>query len=194
MPRSTLPVYVAARGHKMLEMAGAHADGVMLASHASSAGLHRAMQIVDQGCRQAGRTIDELALFTRIDLALDEDRSAARRMVRPAIASFLTASYPDRNFEEAAGLQVPAELEAICRQRDDDLAITAGHLVPEEFIDAFTWAGTPAEVAHQVTSSVDLGISNITYVPQPSSSQSVFRTIEQFATQVVPRVRALLGS
>lgn len=191
--RSHLPIYVAARGHKMLEVAGEWSDGVMVATHATPAGLQTGLSPVEIGCRRASRTCDTLPIFTRVDLSLDDDANAARERVRPAIAQFLTASYPDRRFVNAVGLEVPAALEQICSKRDDDLARRSGHLVPDPFIDAFTWAGTAAQIAEKIAAVVDYGIPNITFVPQPSAGAEAVRIIKAFAVEVMPRIRVLIG-
>lgn len=191
--RSNLPIYLAARGHKMLELAGELCDGVMVATHATSIGLQNGLTWVDKGLERAGRDRHSLSIFTRVDTSLDQDTRVARERVRPAIAQFLTASYPDRRFVDAVGLQVPEALEQVCRQRDDDLARRSGHLVPDDFIDAFTWAGTPEQVAEKIAQIVDRGISNITFVPQPSQGDEAIKIITTFAKQVVPRVCSIVG-
>ena len=190
--RPDLPIYVAARGHRMLEMSGATADGVMVATHATPRGLKSALSLVDKGCQSVGRTWKDIPILTRVDVSINSDADLARRGVRPAVSSFLTASYPDRSFLHGLGLAVPERLERICRQQNDGIALDAANLVPEEFLDAFTWAGTPSEVAEKVASVVDMGIRHITYVPYPSDGHTVSSTIESFAKEVMPRARALL--
>ena len=190
--RPDLPIYVAARGHRMLEMSGARADGVMVATHATPRGLKSALSIVDKGCRSVGRTWKDIPIFTRVDVSISEDPDLARRGVRPAVSSFLTASYPDRSFLHGLGLAVPEQLERICRQQNDGIALDAGNLVPEEFLDAFTWAGTPSEVAEKVASVVDMGIRHITYVPYPSEGHTIASTMQSFAKEVMPRAQALM--
>lgn len=190
--RPDLPIYVAARGYRMLEMSGATADGVMVATHATPSGLKSALSIVDKGCQSVGRTWKEIPILTRVDVSINADPDLARRGVRRAVSSFLTASYPDRSFLRGLGMVVPERLERICRQQDDKFALEAGHLVPEEFLDAFTWAGTPSEVAVKVASVLDMGIRHITYVPYPSEGHTIASTMQSFAKEVMPRARALM--
>ena len=67
------------------------------------------------------------------------------------IAFLLWSSYPNRDFVAQLGMAVPADLEAMIAKRDYELMFEAGPLVPEEFVDAFAWAGTPEEVAAKIT-------------------------------------------
>ena len=74
------------------------------------------------------------------------------------IAFLLWSSYPNRDFVTQLGMEVPAELEALIARRDYELMFEAGPLVPEEFVDAFAWAGTPEEVAAKITRIAEMGI------------------------------------
>ena len=63
-------------------------------------------------------------------------------------------------------MEVPADLEAMIAKRDYELMFKAGPLVPEEFVDAFAWAGTPEEVAAKITRIAEIGIRRFgTWVP-----------------------------
>ena len=43
----------------------------------------------------------------------------------------------------------------ICRTKDLRLAWWSGHLVPDEIVDAFTWAGTPDDVAGRIAAAIE---------------------------------------
>src|SRR5262249_49688428 len=117
----------------------------------------------------------------------------ARDAAKPMIAGFLMASYPDRGFVKQMGLAVPDELEAVVSQKNEAKTASAWHLVPDDFVEAFTWAGTPDEVARQVAEIVKLGITRITFLPQPPPGQGVEPIMRAWMDEVVPRVRRLLG-
>jgi 5,10-methylenetetrahydromethanopterin reductase len=191
--RSDLPIYVATRGDRVLQMAGEHADGVMIATYATPIGIKRGIELVDKGCRKAGRSWEDIPILARVDVCVNADRELARNAVRPMISLFLMASYPDRRFVHSLGLEVPEELEDICVQKNEELSRDAGHLVTDELVDAFTWAGTPEDVAHMVAQVVDVGVDNITFLPHPLCGESPAGIIKDFSQEVMPRVRALLG-
>ena len=106
------------------------------------------------------------------------------------VARLLAASYPDRSFVHAAGVEVPAELESIAARRDREAASAAAHLVPDSLLDAFTWTGTAEEVAKKVAAVADLGINRVTFMPHPPPGDAVEKGIRAFATEVLPRVAA----
>ena len=192
--RSDLPIYVATRGDKMLQLSGQVADGVMVATYARPNGIQRALDLVDEGGMKVGRTWKDMPIISRVDACVHPDRDVARNAVRPMISMLLMGSYPDKNFVTSLGLEMPPELENICRQKNELLSIQNGHLVPEEFVDAFAWAGTPDDVAAQVAAVADMGIDHITYLPHPPQGEGFEPNLTRFAKEVMPRVKALLGN
>jgi 5,10-methylenetetrahydromethanopterin reductase len=191
--RATLPIYIASRGDRVLELAGEVADGVMVATYAEPRGIRHALEQVDSGARRRGLAWKDLAVSSRVDGWVDVDGGRARAAVRPMVARMLAASYPDRSFVHASGLQVPAPLEAILSKRNREAATAAAYLVPDELVNAFTWAGTPDEVASKIAAVVDLGIERITFMPHPPSDQDFEGGVRTLMSDVIPRVSALLG-
>ena len=140
----------------------------------------------------AGETVSfegEIVRLNGVRLAF-----AARPNIPIYVASrgdrVLAASYPDRSFVHAAGVEVPAELESIAARRDREAASAAAHLVPDSLLDAFTWTGTAEEVAKKVAAVADLGINRVTFMPHPPPGDAVEKGIRAFATEVLPRVAA----
>lgn len=191
--RPNLPIYVATRGDKMLQLSGEMADGVMVATYAAPKGIQRALNLIDKGGKKAGRTWKEMPIISRVDACVHPDREVARNAVRPMISMLLMGSYPDRNFVHSLGLEIPEDLEAICRQKNELLSIQSGHLVPDDFVDAFAWAGTAEEVAQMVAAVVDMGIDQITYLPHPPEGEGFEPNVTRFAEEVMPRVMALVS-
>jgi 5,10-methylenetetrahydromethanopterin reductase len=191
--RADIPIWIASRGERMLELAGRIADGVMVGTIARAADIAWAVARIRAGATSAGRSLDELTVSARVDVVVDDDRGAARDALRSFVAGVLSASYPDRGFVERAGLDVPPELEEVCRKKDLRLAWGSGHLVPDEFVDAFTWAGTPDDVAGRVAAAIDVGVDNVTVVFHRSAGAPSAQLLA-FANSVVPRVNALHGA
>jgi len=191
--RRDLPIWVATRGDRMYELAGRVADGVMIATYATPPGVRHALGLIERGARAAGRTMKDLTLLTRVDVSVGSSSKEARDAVKPMIAMFLMGSYPDQQFIRHSGLQVPDELLEVMKAKNEALSLASGHLVPEEFVDAFAWAGTPDEVARQVAAVVSLGIPNICIMPHPPRGQPVEPIMRSFMEDVMPRVRRLVG-
>lgn len=191
--RSDIPIVLATRGNRMLELGGRHADQVMIATFAQPRGVNYALNLVKRGAESVGRKLDESKLISRVDMCVWPDSRVARDAVKPMIAGFLMSSYPDRGFVHQMGLEVPEELEAILREKNEARAYGAWQLVPDEFVEAFTWAGTPDEVAHQVAEIVKMGITQITVLPQPPRGHGVEPIMRAWMEEVVPRVKRLVG-
>jgi 5,10-methylenetetrahydromethanopterin reductase len=189
--RPDIPIWVASRGERVLELGGHIADGVMIGTIARPQDIAWAIERVRAGAASAPRSLDGLTVSTRVDVVVDADRAAARDALRSFVAGVLSASYPDRGFVERAGLTLPAELEVVCRTKDLRLAWGSAHLVPDDVVDVLTWAGTPDDVAERIAATVDLGVGNITVVFHRSAG-STARQALGFAESVVPRVNALL--
>ena len=187
-PRSDIPVVIATRGPAVLRLAGEIADGVMIATMATPEGVGTAMDYVRQGIDKAGRNPEDVEIISRVDTCVDRDREKARAGVKQMIAFLLWSSYPNRDFVSQVGLEVPPELEAMIAKRDYELMFKAGPLVPEEFVDAFAWAGTPEEVAAKISRIAEIGIHRFgvwVLAPPDGGIESV---IELIAGEVVPRV------
>ena len=122
----------------------------MIATYAEPVGIRHALAMVEKGARRSARKLEDLTIISRVDACISEDRQAAYEAVKPMVGVFLWTSYPDRKFVHQVGLQVPDELEAIIAQRDYNLMAPNAHLIPNEFVDKFCWAGTAEEVALKV--------------------------------------------
>ena len=191
--RPDIPIIIATRGNLVLQLAGEIADGVMIATYAEPQGLAHALDMVQKGARKAGRSLDDLTLISRVDACISQDRRAAYDAVKPMAGVFLWTSYPDRQFVERVGLQVPDEVEEIIAKRDYNLMVENAHLIPDEFVDKFCWAGTPEEVAQKVAAVVQMGIHNITFLPHPPRSGTIYETVREFALTVKPMVQDIIG-
>lgn len=191
--RPDIPVILASRGDRILQLAGEIADGAMVATYATAAGLGHGLEMVHEGKRRSEDPERPFRMMARVDVAIDEDERVARDAVRPMIAMMVMASYPDSAFVRHAGLELTPELEQMCQQKDEALALASGHLVPDEFVRSFAWTGSPESVATQIAEATEVGYSEVVILPQPLNDGSI-DTIRRFATEVVPRIRSLTGS
>jgi len=192
-PRQGIPIYIASRGDLVLRAAGEVADGVMIATYAEPVGIRHGLDRVAEGARRAGRRLEDLTIFSRCDTCVSEDRKRAYDSIRNNVAIFLWTSYPDRKFVHRVGLEVPPALEEILAKRDYEMMLDHAYMVPDEFVDKLTWAGTPDEVAEKIARVVDMGIDNITIAPAPLKGGTIRDTVVACGEQVKPRVKALLS-
>ena len=106
-----VPIYIAALGPQMIELAGELADGVLL-NWAAPSYLERAMEHLDIGAARAGRDLNEITVACYIRVAVTPDRNMVRTPLKQQILRYCGMDYY-RNFFAQTGF--PDEAEAISR-------------------------------------------------------------------------------
>jgi 5,10-methylenetetrahydromethanopterin reductase len=158
-----IPVLIAARGPRMLELAGEIADIVHLASlflgaEARADDLAR----VRAGASRGGRAPGSYELDISVTVSASHDRDSARRAaLRNAAQSTLWYAGEDqygkqRPWDVPRGYAVPrATVERLAAEwdmwRDPDLPPALGALIGDDVLDQFTVWGTPAECARRLS-------------------------------------------
>jgi alkanesulfonate monooxygenase SsuD/methylene tetrahydromethanopterin reductase-like flavin-dependent oxidoreductase (luciferase family) len=164
----------------------------MIGTVATPTSILQALDRIRAGAASAHRSVADVTVSVRVDVSVDDDPRVARDRLRGFVAGILSASHPDRGFIENAGVEVPAELEAICSTKDLRLAWQSGHLVPDELVDALAWAGTASGVAECVAAAIEVGVDNVTLMFHPQAGVPA-EQLDRFARDVIPRVAALRG-
>ena len=186
---SAVPIYVAARGRRMLAAAGRVADGVIMAPFASARAVAHAARIVREAAGSAGRPAPRIV--ARIDFCVGATAREAREAVRYFVALPVWVSYPDLTYAEATGVALSAELRDLVARRDYRDIAAAGALLPEEMIDHFAIAGTEADVAARVAELLPL-VDDLIVHPVASPAASVDEVI-RIVARVWHRVTAEEG-
>jgi 5,10-methylenetetrahydromethanopterin reductase len=190
-PPAGIELWIATRGRRTLEVAGAVADGAIIATYADPAGVAGALERVRRGAERAGRDPSQVRAMSRVDTCVHPDPALAREGCRLMVAKLLWSSYPDRAFVEQAGVEVPAELEELIALRDYDALHGREDLVPDELVDAFCWAGTPAQVAARVREIVDAtGVGDVGFWLLKAPGQTLEEAVALLAAEVVPALTA----
>ncbi len=176
----------------VLEVSGEVADGVMIATYANPDNVGYAISMVRKGLSKAGRNLNDIEVFSRVDTCISNNPRVAIDAVKPSIGILLWTSYPDRKFVTRAGLKVPNELEEIISKRDYNLVINNAHLIPDDFVEKFSWTGTSENVARNVAQIARMGINNIVFLPHASRESPSIETVRVFAKEVKPMVEKML--
>ncbi len=180
---SRMPVYVGAVNAKMLQAAGAWADGVELGAIVSPGYARWAWQQVAVGARSAGRDPAGLDLASNVLVSVDHDAQAARDAVRRVLAYYL-------HRVEAVVLSTSgAEPERIERVRQavfDQGVEAGGALLDDQLIDTFAAAGAPEHVARRLQDFAAAGLRGMLawHVIGPDR----MRSLRLLAEDVWPRV------
>ena len=195
-PRGDLPIYVASQRAAGCRVAGRLADGAIMQGALADPLVRFFRDSVHGAARETGRDPARVALVSRLNVCVADDRAAARDVMRPTLARSLSAQRRDFFTFRTAGLTLPAGL------RDKVLALPYTHdpaplravapEVPDEFVDAVTLTGPPEAIAPEVVRLTRSGITEVVVYPLAVDGR-IEATVERFQGEVMPRVRAELG-
>ncbi|AWT53406.1 LLM class flavin-dependent oxidoreductase [Mycolicibacterium smegmatis] len=178
-----IPIYIAASAPKILRMSGRIADGVIVLVGTAPHFIEAALETIAAGAAESGRTLDDLHIVLWTPTAIDDDRTKARDLVRAHVSRVAIRPLPAK---------VAPELEeAIDRIRKsynyyEHMNTEASHadLVPDELVDLFALAGTPAECGQRLKEIEALGVDQVSIVPFVRPGESRAPTIRTFAELV----------
>ncbi len=145
-----IPIMIGATGDKMMELSGEIADGVVLNYCVPPEYNDRALEMIDQGARKSGRTLEDIDRPQLVVCSVDYDRERAIDTTRGLLTQYL-AQQP--HIAKASGVspEVVAEIQSILGWPATKEQIEqAKHLVPEELIHRITASGTPDEARSKV--------------------------------------------
>jgi 5,10-methylenetetrahydromethanopterin reductase len=148
-PRA-VPIMIGATGDQMMEMTGEIADGVVLNYCVSPDYNEKALELLAQGAKKAGRNLDDLDRPQLIVCSVDHDHNKAIDTTRGLLTQYL-AQQP--HIAKASGVadEVVHEIQAILGWPATHAQIErAKHLVPEDLIHRITASGTPDEARAKV--------------------------------------------
>jgi 5,10-methylenetetrahydromethanopterin reductase len=151
----SVPIYLAARGPRMLELAGELADGVITHGLASEH-IDFVRVRIGVGARRGGRPSTSCEICLMLDVELDDDSDAAVERLRPRCTVMVGGSYAEQMIP-IYGLD-PAEVipvkEAVSR---GDLAGATALLTPE-MVRSFGVAGPDEDLAKALLSLEASGV------------------------------------
>lgn len=189
---ASIPVYLAGRGPKILELAGELADGVLVATFLDGPLLEASLARVAAG---EARRVSSLAPLRRISwvyVSVDDDREAARHAVRRGIAVAIWGSRP---IIEELGVPLPPALRQLMDERaysiEPETIGLAAALIPEDLIDQCSIAGPPAECAARLHNLSARGFDEAAcwLFETPGVPQGAM--VNRLADEVVPILRSL---
>jgi 5,10-methylenetetrahydromethanopterin reductase len=160
--RRDIPVLIAARGKKMLELAGELADIVHLASFFVNVGHHRDnIAHVRAGAERSGRRMGTFEIDISMPCSISDDRRAARRAAkRPAAQGILWTAAAERYSKDRKDwvrppqFAVPEEVvQALARWdfwTQAEFPDALADLITDDVLDQFALAGTAEECAERL--------------------------------------------
>jgi 5,10-methylenetetrahydromethanopterin reductase len=150
-----IPIFLAASGPQMLELAGAAADGVLISAATSPAFIRWTLDLVRKGEQASGRTIKKTAL---VYASTDSDAQIARDRLRRTLGFILRGKHHARNLEMAGtSLDQTALAAAYTGEKWDEI----NALVNDDVVRNHSASGTPDEVRAAFAAYEEVGIDEI---------------------------------
>jgi 5,10-methylenetetrahydromethanopterin reductase len=184
--RADIPIYIAGRGPKILELAGEIADGVIIGALASPSTLGYAMAHVEEGRRRAGPRARLRERVLWLHTAISGDGQAARDAVRRIVVGVLISSLP---VLDRLGVTLPASLRErlgrITYGVQSPEMIEAAALVPDDVLGHFTMAGDGDFCRRRVAELARGGVTHIAVLPWLVAGQSIEAFVETLADELI---------
>ncbi len=178
-----IPFYMGAQGPIMLKTAGEIADGVLVnASHPKD--FEEAIPHIEEGAKEAGRSLDEIdvAAYTCFSIDKDEDKAIEETKI---VVAFIVMGAPDVVLERHDIDKEKAEQIAEAIQKGDfGKAIS---LVDEDMIEAFSIAGDPDTVIDKIEELLKTGVTQVV-VGSPIGPDKE-KAIELIGEEVIPHFK-----
>jgi 5,10-methylenetetrahydromethanopterin reductase len=184
-----IKIYLAASGPRMLELAGALADGVIIHVGIWPPALRDAVQRVRRGAEKAGRDPDAIDYVCSTYTAVSSDRQHDIRHVRPE-ASFFYSIMP--GLVQEAGFDVSVRFPANMPHPDmthaydwEEAMAAAETYIPDALVEQFCLVGPPAAALERIRQLAALGITQL-YVRGATSYQLPTDLVQTFGAEIIP--------
>ncbi len=193
-PRPQLPIYLAATGPKMLQLAGEIADGVLIQVGAAPGTVAWALEQVEIGMQRAGRKRHDVERLLVITARVDANKPRVIDHMRPSAAGMYRHQHA-KTLLETAGLSVPDTLPEYPRPYPDlshavdwEEAKRVTTFVPDEAVEALLAVGSAEEVIDRTRALAALDIDAIWWRDEGSylRPDDLMHTLSQ---EVFPQVR-----
>ncbi|MCW2998883.1 MAG: class flavin-dependent oxidoreductase [Solirubrobacterales bacterium] len=159
--RADMPLYLAATGPKAMRYAGSVADGMLMNVCLSTSYVEAKLELLEQGARDAGRSLDDIEIAMAVLSCPNEDEEAGREAARRFIALYL-GTMP--NIAKETGLS-DRVIEDVGNALFGEGLDAATRLVPEEAVDLLAAAGTPEQCQRRLDEYRAAGIDLVVLAP-----------------------------
>jgi len=154
---SKIPIYIGAQGPKMLELAGAISDGVLInASHPDD--FKFAVPMIRAGAERAGRKPEDVQVCAYASFSTDKDPAKAVNASKIVVA-FIVAGSPENVLERHGIGMDEARAISDAISRFDFKAAMDG--VTTKMTEAFSISGAPADCRARIDELLSTGVTQI---------------------------------
>ena len=172
--RSTIPIYLAARRERMLQLAGETADGVFISDGFCSENYIRwAREKVHEGLKKLGRSRNDVDFSCAVLLSVADNHDEAKECVKPAVLTVLSRGYLDP-FLEMWGLTQPDINPARKAWLRGNVSLACKR-TPDALIDGSAIYGTPSDCKKKMARFRASGVELPVVRPIGKNAKSIVR-------------------
>ncbi|ENN95580.1 methylenetetrahydromethanopterin reductase [Methanocaldococcus villosus KIN24-T80] len=181
--KKNVPIYIGAQGPKMLETAGAIADGVLI-NASNPKDFEAAIPLIKKGAEAAGRKLEDVDVAAYACMSVDKKSEKAKQAAVPVVA-FIAAGSPEVVLDRHG-----IDKEKVNKIRE---ALKKGNfpeafgLVDDNMLEAFSIYGTPDEVVDKCKELVKMGVTQI--VAGSPIGPDKEKAIKLIGKQVIPALK-----
>jgi len=177
-----IPIYMAARGDRMLRLLGELADGALLSSPIPH--INYELERIKEGCKKAGRSLDEIDIGNAAPFSVSMDENKAKEIVK-SHCTFMISDFPLKALESVG----------ISKEEQDSIreAIKKGgieeakKLITLDMVNALTISGSPNECIKKFKAQIDAGIDQIIFSsPYGPNIDEAFKLIKD---EIIPKLK-----
>jgi 5,10-methylenetetrahydromethanopterin reductase len=193
-PGAAPPLYLAGRGPRLLKLAGTLADGVLIGSFATPAGIDHAKTHIRSGLDASQRDWKDVSLCSWIDLCMLE---RADDPVPASVAHEVSATvWSSRKvltpiIERLAADTTPAFRKLIRETPPHGSAAAIDalrRLMPRGVIDSLALIGTATQVVDRLKALEGAGVQEVVIRPLPAEGQNEIDFMYKLAQDVLPHL------
>ena len=178
--RSHIPIYVAAIGPKMLQLAGEIGDGVLLTAGCSPQYVKYAVENIRIGAKKADRDPNKIDVATYVLYSTSKTGRVNNKAMKGFLAYAL--SYSDPKYLKMSGFDEP-DVKPIKENLETKGMAEASKLVTDAMVSTYTAAGTPERCREKLEEYKDAGITLPIIFTMGINTKLAIKTIEEYITQ-----------
>jgi 5,10-methylenetetrahydromethanopterin reductase len=171
------PLYVGAMREKSLQLAGRVGDGTILTGMSSPSYVRWAIEHIRAGIRESGRPQHRVVVY--FDVKVNPDGESARAAVRQSLA--LRLPWADI---QLSTLGIESDVSTLIREQGRGRVAQA---MPDEWVDAFSAAGTPDQAMDSIHQLIAAGPDSIIFQPLDGDSAC----LEEYSQYLMPQLKRL---
>jgi probable F420-dependent oxidoreductase len=175
--RRPVPIYVAALRERMLRLAGAVGDGLIVNLFPVTA-LPRILSAWRAGAKEAGRDVTGQQVVCRFQVCVTDDVARARQLVRAAFGGYVATPVYNRFFAWC-GFEDVAKAVGEAFAKGDRAGVAAA--MSDDFVDRIAILGSAESCREQVAEFVAGGVTTPVIAPLALDRAGVVSVLEAFA-------------